>query len=334
MASSAVAQATVFALRRKIAQIEGTLPERLEPAVAHADEGQAVVLRRHGRAIVDAACLATGAAGFDAALGGGLPLAALTEIHGAQTRDAGAAGGFVLALTGLLLARATRRTPLLWIGTAEIFHEAGMPYAPGLRSRFGIAPDDLLIAEAPKLIDALWIAEEAAELKGFSAVILEIRGNPQKLDLTATRRLHRRAQAAGRPVFLLRQAAWAEPTAAPVRLVVSPATAAPRHTIAGPLEGSIGPPGFAVGIDKSRLALPGQFTLEWNADERAFAERHEQALGPADTGAMVSLPRHRAHPAPAAGAVVAFAPAGGTTAAGRQPSRKQHPAHRGPRRAG
>ncbi|MEP9397603.1 hypothetical protein [Mesorhizobium sp. KR2-14] len=332
MATSAVAQATVFALRQKIARIEGTLPERLVPsAEARAGEGT-VLMRRHG--IAAEPCLATGAQAFDAALGGGLPLAALTEIHGTETRDAGAATGLALALTGLLLAQARQRTPMLWIGTAEIFREAGMPYAPGLCARFGIGADEVLIAEAPRLADALWIAEEAAGLKAFSAVLLEIRGNPQKLDLTATRRLHRRALGAGRPVFLLRQAARPEPTAAPLRLVVSPATAAPRHTIAGPLAGSIGPPGFVVRIDKSRLALPGQFTLEWNADERSFSERQQPAFGPADSGAVVSASLHGAHPAPAAGAVVAFAAAGGPPAAGRQPSRKEHAAHRSPRRAG
>ncbi|WP_204278111.1 hypothetical protein, partial [Escherichia coli] len=77
-----------------------------------------------------------------------------------------------------------------WIGTAEIFHEAGFPYARGLHALFGIAPEQLLFSEAPKLLDALWIAEEAARMTAFAAVILEIRGNPQRLDLTATRRLH------------------------------------------------------------------------------------------------------------------------------------------------
>ena len=110
-------------------------------------------------------------------------------------------------------------------------------------------------------------------MTALAAVILEIRGSPQRLDLTATRRLHARAQSAGRPVFLLRQAAEAEPTAAPVRLIVSSAPAAPRRTIAGPLAGSIGRPAFTVSIGKSRTALPGQFTLEWNPDEHAFEER-------------------------------------------------------------
>ena len=173
-------------------------------------------------------------------LGGGLPKAALTEIHGAETRDAGAVAGFALALASLILKGRKAGLPLLWIGTSEIFREAGFPYAVGLARDFGIAPEALLFSEAPKLADALWIAEEAARLSALAAVIIELRGNPDRLDLTATRRLHRRAEQAGRPVLLIRQAAEAEPTAAPVRLVVAAASAAPRATLAGPLAGSIG----------------------------------------------------------------------------------------------
>jgi len=334
MATSAVAQEIVFALRQKIARIEGTLPERLAPPAGTDPAGQTMVLRRHGITVVQDLLL-TGAEDFDTALGGGLPKAALTEIHGTQTRDAGAVAGFGLSLAGLLLKNAAQpKLPVLWIGTHEIFREAGFPYAPGLHARFGIAPEDLIIAQAPKLADAMWIAEEAASLKALSAVILEIRGNPQKLDLVATRRLHYRAQDAGRPVFLLRQAAQAEPTAAPMRLIVSPAPAALRWTIAGPLPDSIGPPGFMVRIDKSRNALPGQFTLEWNADERSFEERRPNGLGSANPGAMVSASSRRADIAPAPGAVLAFKPAGSAAASRHQPSRQQHPAHRSPRRAG
>ncbi len=334
MATSAVAQEILFSLRRKIARIEGTLPERLVPPAGVQPAGETMVLRRHG-VTVHQDLLRTGAEGLDKALGGGLPKAALTEIHGAQTRDAGAVAGFSLGLAGLLLRNdAQPKFPVLWIGTHEIFREAGFPYAPGLHARFGIAPEDLIIAQAPKLTDAMWIAEEAASLKALSAVILEIRGNPQKLDLVATRRLHHRAQDAGRPVFLLRQAAQAEPTAAPLRLVVSPAPAAPRRTIAGPLPDSIGPPGFTVRIDKSRNALPGQFTLEWNADERSFEERRPDGLGSENHGAVVSASFHGTDIAPAPGAVLAFKPAGSAAASRHQPSRQQHPAHRRPRRAG
>lgn len=355
MATSAVARETVFALRRQIAKIEGTLPERLQaPAAAPVDAPRNptadvtpqdptadvtpknLTIVRRGLAVAPPdAFLRTGAEDLDTALGGGLPKAALSEIHGAATRDAGAVAGFALSLVSLILKQGPR-LPVLWIGTAEIFREAGFPYATGLHRLFGIEPEQLLFSEAPRLLDALWTAEEAARMTALAAVILEIRGSPQRLDLTATRRLHARAQSAGRPVFLLRQAGEPEPTAAPVRLVLSAAPSAPRQTIAGPLAGSIGRPAFTVSIGKSRTALPGQFTLEWNPDERSFEERRagerrqERAANPVP---VVSASRRGKDPAPASGAVLAFA-AVGSPAAGDQPSPGERAAHRRPRRAG
>lgn len=321
MAMTAVARETVFALRRQIAKIEGTLPERLaapagaRPAAIHITDVSPgimpeltpeITILRRGLAVASPdAFLRTGVERLDAALYGGLPKAALTEIHGAETRDAGAIAGFALSLTSLIL-REQPRLPVLWIGTAEIFREAGFPYARGLHGLFGIAPEQLLFSEAPKLLDALWIAEEAARMTALAAVILEIRGSPRPLDLTATRRLYARAQSAGRPVFLLRQAGEAEPTAAPVRLIVSAAPSASRQTIAGPLAGSIGRPAFTVSIGKSRTALPGQFTLEWNPDEHAFEERRSREERATNPVAVVPASGRRTHPAPAAGAVLAF----------------------------
>lgn len=336
MATTAVARETVFALRRQIAKIEGTLPERLEaPAGSSLDADVApdvTIVRRGIAAALPDAFLRTGVERLDAALSGGLPKAALNEIHGAQTRDAGAVAGFALSLVSLILKQGPR-LPVLWIGTAEIFREAGFPYARGLHACFGIEPEQLLFSEAPRLVDALWVAEEAARMTALAAVILEIRGSPQRLDLTATRRLHARAQDAGRPVFLLRQAAEAEPTAAPVRLILSSASAAPRSTIAGPLAGSIGHPAFTVTIGKSRTALPGQFTLEWNPDERSFEERRPREEWAENSVAVVPASRRGKDTAAASGAVLAF-PAVGSPSPGDQPSRQEHTAHRRPRRAG
>jgi protein ImuA len=310
MASSAVARETVFSLRREIARIEKTLPERL--AAPGEDD---VLLRRNGRSLAVAGLLATGVPALDAMLGGGVPKAALTEIHGRQARDAGAVAGFVLALIGLLLKQALA-APLLWIGTSGFFAEAGLPYAHGLFRLFGIAPRNLLLAEAPKPVDALWIAEEAAALKPLAAVVLELSGTPRQLDLTATRRLHRRAVEVGRPVFLLRQSAEAEATAAPLRFVVEPAPAGTRKILGRPLAGSIGPPAFAVTLDKNRLAPPARFILEWNADERTFGHcpaehknTHHDACrndGPQDPVALVSLSQHRPDLAAATGPRLAY----------------------------
>ena len=106
---------------------------------------------------------------------------------------------------------------------------------PGSPALSASPPKPCCCPRQPNSPTALWIAEEAARLSALGGGLLEVDGNPDRLDLTATRRLHRRAQAAGRPVLLLRQSALAEPTAAPVRLLVAPAPAAPRHTLAGPL---------------------------------------------------------------------------------------------------
>ncbi len=322
MAKAAVARATVFALRRQIARIEGTLPERLEDPLAAAGAG-----RRQGGGV-----LATGADGLDAALGGGLPKAALIEVHGAGTRDAGAVTGFGLALAALL-ASGSAAAPVLWIGMAELFHEAGFPDAAGLWKAFGIEPLDLLLCTATRAADVLWIAEEAARLATPAAVVLEMRGNPRQFDLTATRRLHTRARDSGRPLLLLRQAAVAAPTAAPVRLVVGPSPSALRGTMARPLAGSIDRPAFTVAVDKGGRAGPRQFTLEWNPDERRFEEqrRDERAKNPLP---VVSLPRHGADIAAAPGKVLAFERGRRSGAAGDQPPRQEQPFDRGPRRAG
>lgn len=329
MATHATARETLSALRREIARIEGRLAETLAMPTA---EGAAAMAAGpySGRPAGLPSLIGTGARCFDRALGGGLPLAALTEIHGRETRDVGAVAGFALALASLMLGDGLAG-PLLWIGTAALFHEAGLPYAAGLLARFGIAPGSLLLVEARKTGDALWAAEEAARLNALSAVFLEIRGNPARLDLTATRRLNRRAQAAGRPVFLLRQAAEAEPTAAPVRLVVSPAPAASRRTLAGPLAGSIGPPAFAVAIDKSRNAFSGKFTLEWNPDERSFIDRDN---GAESGGAMVPASGLGPDLPTAVRPLVALGRPDIRPASRHQPARGQYRADRRSRRAG
>lgn len=318
MAKSAVAREAVFALRRQIARIEGTLPEHLGEAVG----ADATVLRRSGIAVSNGVLL-TGVDRLDTALGGGLPKAGLIEIHGAATRDAGAVTGFMLALIGLIRATAEGVTPVLWTGTTEILREAGFPHAGGLQAIFGIEAEALLFCEAKKLTDALWVAEEAARLTTPAAVVLEVRGNPRHLDLTATRRLHARARDSGRLLFLLRQAVVAEPTAAPVRLVVGPASSTLRETIGGPLANSIDRPAFTVTIGKSSSVRFGQFTLEWNPDEHTFKERREQEKRAKGALPVVSLSRYGADIAATPGAVVAFRQNGGEQNPSRQAASRE-----------
>src|SRR5690606_11250367 len=149
------------------------------------------------------------------------------EIRTAESRNGGAATGFVLALASLPMKRGT--APVLWIRTSTSLRETGLPHAEELLQRFAIPPASLLLAEARKPAAALWTAATAAGLAGLAAVVIEIAGNPACLDLTATRRFQRRARASGRPVFLLRLSAKSQPTAAPLRLGIEPAPATARN---------------------------------------------------------------------------------------------------------
>ncbi len=316
MALHAVARETVASLRHQIARIEGRLAERLETEREDID-----LARRSGLIVPTGDVLATGAERFDAALGGGLPGVGLTEIHAAAARDAGAAAGFVLALARLLIDRTS--APILWVGMTGCFREAGYPYPPGVFHFNGIDPACLLVAQAEKLCDTLWIAEQAAALDGFSAVLLETRGAAARLDLTATRRLHRRARDAGHPIFLVRQAAAPQPTAAPLRLVLKSAPAGERRILGRPLARSIGPPAFLVEINKNRTAPPARFTLEWNPHARAFEERAAES-----PFSVVPAAQHGASVPAAAGTLLAFPPPPRKTAAGGEPPGGQYPPHR------
>lgn len=329
MAQNAVARQLLHDLRQKVAAIEGTLPEQFGKP-----EGGAVLLRQNGMptdivaskgdtgppqaanhnasaSLHEPRILQSGIADFDRTLGGGLARAALCEIYGAEARDTGAVSGFALALAGLARRQQENRVatatggqaPILWIGAADLIAETGFPHMPGIADTFGIPCQALLFARAEKPLDALWIAGEAAGLSALSAIIIEIRGNPPSLDLTATRRLHRRARAAGRPVFLLRLSAEKQPTAAPLRFCVSPAPARPREIFGQPLARSLGASAFSVEIDKCRANPGRRFILEWNSHEHCFYERRTE-----NPVAVVPASANRQDHAPALWPVLARRP--------------------------
>ena len=167
-----MAQGTVFALRQKIAKIEGLGFRTL----ASPDTGE-TVLRQEGIAlrgdrVSEYASSRQGPRVWTHALGGGLPDAALIEIHGGEVRDAGAVAGFVPALAGLNSEPQgpdDTRLPVLWIGVSQDLCRNRISLCAGNAGLSGLSQDELLISHTPKLIDALWIAEEAARLKELSA---------------------------------------------------------------------------------------------------------------------------------------------------------------------
>jgi protein ImuA len=284
------AEAELSRLRRDIARIEGRLteadrlvldvlaPGREADALSPGAEsfGGPGPRERHGR-------LPVGVPALDALIGGGLPLAALSDIRTGETRDGAAAAGFVLALVARLTT-AGGVPSVLWISEAETRREIGALYAPGL-SALGVDPARVAEVAAHSQAEALWAFEAAMACRGLGVAVCALRR--VSLDLTATRRCALRAQESGVTGFLLRLGSAPEPSAAELRFGVSPA---PAGTIGGFAAG-VGRPAWRVALERNRGGRLGTFILEWNAYERSFAERADGRLAYLEP--FATAPSHR-----------------------------------------
>jgi protein ImuA len=304
MAEAALAHERLCALRSEIDRLEST------HTVALARAARETPWDRPAR--VDQGLIGTGSDAFDGALGGGLVKAALHEIRSVATADNGAASGFALALGRLAMGSGDSGRRILWIADPFGGSESGQPYGPGLAGH-GVPPSAFLHARPRHLKDALMIAEAALAVQSFAAVVLEIYGNPQKLGLTESRRLHLRAKAHRRPIFLLRERGGEEASSAVTRLHVRPAPAASFILPGGQAHAqSIGHPVFHIAIEKSRNPSPPEFFLEWNAHDCLFHAIDAGRIAvparrqPEDPHPPFSAPGDRPDRADPLGAVVAF----------------------------
>ncbi len=222
---------------------------------------------RFGIAELDAALGTT----TGAATGGGLPIAALHEVRAGEAGAAASAIAFALLLAGL---GAGFGRPVFWIAENFARAEAGSLYGPGLAA-LGLDPGVLVRVGVRRLDQALWAAGEIAAA-GAGACLMEIRGNPARAGLAFTRRLALRARASGQPVILLRQEGGEEAGAAASRWAI-------RSAMSAASCGSrwLGPPAFAVNLEKCRGGRPGEWILEWNCHERRFALARHGNVGPA-----------------------------------------------------
>lgn len=278
------AREAVARLKAHIAAIEGRV-ERFE-APDRPQGGPGLKGARPVRGVI-----ATGAPDLDAALGGGIPAAGLTEFCAATARDAGALTGFVLAL----LTRGRLAGPVFWIDCGPVGHEAGLLSGQG-RQAVAPGPDgDLLLALPRRLPDALWMCEEAAATPGLGAVVLVMQGRAAGFGLTESRRLHLRARAGGRALFLLQVSAGSGASAAPLRLAVGPALSGARLVLAASaavrsVPGGIGPPGFCVTVEKNKAGPAGsRHLIVWNRHDRRF----EPAAASAQPIAAPFVPQRR-----------------------------------------
>lgn len=200
-----------------------------------------------------------------------IPPGVLHEVFVDEQRNGTAGLGFALGLARGLLGGG--RQAILYLQLVEQAQEMGVPYALGL-SRFGIDPDQLILARTNSLTELLWAMEEAIACRAVAGVIADIHGRPKALDFTASRRLSLRSSAGGSSVFLVRYGREREASAAKLRWRVEPELSAGQ-----PFDPQApGPPRYLVDIEKRRLAGKSprvetmRLTLDWTENGFVSAE--------------------------------------------------------------
>lgn len=255
-ASVFMAGESIARLRHRIAAIEtGAAAVAPRPV----EDGRPSLAARRGGTE-----LPFGVAAIDAALGGGLQLAALHEVRAGESRDAGAATGFAAALLSRLAQTDTR--PILWVVEKTAGAEAGFPYGTGLGG-FGLDPRHLILVTVTRPGETLWVIEEGLRCRGLAAVLGEIRGNPRSLDLTASRRLALRARENGVTGLLLRQSNAPGAGAETTRWQVAPRPA----SVTDDFFPGIGRPAWRLALERNRRGLTGTFDVEWDHERQSFA---------------------------------------------------------------
>lgn len=198
---------------------------------------------------------------------------ALHEIRVCGWRDAPAASGLALAISGKIAART--RKPAVFIREPRGYISVGRAYACGLSS-FGVDPADIIVVSPESAKEALWATEEAAGASGVGAVVIEFLKPHKLLDLTATRRLQLAAEASGTTPIFLRSAGDATPSAARTRWRIA---AAPSAADSYDLKAS-GNPRWRVELEKCRAGGRGAWVLEWDYETGELREAavHGRAL--------------------------------------------------------
>ena len=207
----------------------------------------------------------------DTVLGGGLRPGAVHEVFAG---DWGASG-----FAACLAIQATRGKSLFWVRPDYEALEYGALSATGLLELGGDSRN-LFLLRASDAADALSAAADILACPHVGAVVLELCGAPRCLDLVASRRLALLAEESGVTLFLLREGAIPEPSAAATRWQVS-------SLASDPLNDDWGSPRFVARLTRHRLGALSDFTLEWNSEDGLFRQ------ATAHSGAVVSPPADR-----------------------------------------
>ncbi|OCW58340.1 hypothetical protein AWJ14_13485 [Hoeflea olei] len=213
-----------------------------------------------------AAPLALGATAVDRCLEGGLACGGLHEVRSPLARDIGAAAGFVLGLA-VRAGQAGRggRQGVVWVSDPAARVDGGGLFPAGL-AQHGLDPSLITMVEPADLQGALWAADEAADCAGLAALVLQIRGNPARFDITATRRLMLRARQSGVLALVLRQSGEEEASAAATRWRVNTEISGTDDLD----QRGVGAMRLSLTLERNRTGRTGHWFVAWNPQTRTF----------------------------------------------------------------
>ena len=177
-----------------------------------------------------------------------------------EMAGAGAAPlGFALALLSLALAAKDGARGLL-VQAGEAGRETGLFYGPGLQA-MGLDPDRLGVVRVASGAEALRVTDEALRSGAVAAVLADL-GNEPRLDLSVTRRFNLSARTARGAALLVIDSLDAT-SAALTRWRVAPHSSRTARR-------RLGRPAFRLSLLRNRLGPTGEWTLEWDSDDRLF----------------------------------------------------------------
>ncbi|MDP2731543.1 MAG: DNA repair protein, partial [Hoeflea sp.] len=210
--------------------------------------------------------LALGASAVDHCLDGGLACGGLHEVRSPLARDIGAATGFALGLAARAIeAGRGGRRGIVWVSDPAARIDGGGLFPAGL-AQYGLDPSCLTFVEPADLQGAMWAADEAAGCGGLAALIFQIKGNPARFDITATRRLMLRARGSGVLALTLRQSGGEEASAAATRWRVNTELSGADEIY----QRGVGAMRLSLTLERNRAGRTGQWLLAWNPKVRVF----------------------------------------------------------------
>ncbi|WP_066651883.1 MULTISPECIES: ImuA family protein [Sphingomonas] len=214
----------------------------------------------------EAPCLvATGHAGIDSALGGGLARAGVHELFAQGQDDSGCAGGFAAMLASRIAGAETPAT-IFWLREASAERRGGCLHAPGL-AELGLDPGRVVLGVLDDPASLLKVANDVVRCPDVAVAVIELWREPRVLDLTASRRLTVAAEASGVTVLMLRAEAEPSPSAAHTRWSVAAAAAAPLDAEAP------GHPTLDVQLLRQRGGRADLgWRVEWDRDAKIFRD--------------------------------------------------------------